>query len=169
MKKSFQIPRLDAADYRIADDRAPSRDATANSSCSIRRDLSRRRSTGSLFYRRFLCAIVVIPVLAITAFIYGATGINRATRRLINRIGMTAKCWRFSGGGFRLSSLASWAIIRPRDTYALASAEAAVTDVKPIEIQVTSLDWKWLFQYPDKISPRSIMFIFPQAFRCISN
>lgn len=33
-----------------------------------------------------------------------------------------------------------------RDTYKLA--KPPVTDANPVTIQVTSLDWKWLFQYP---------------------
>ena len=35
-----------------------------------------------------------------------------------------------------------------RETYALA--KSPTPDTQPLKIEVTSMDWKWLFQYPDQ-------------------
>ncbi|WP_170006165.1 ubiquinol oxidase subunit II [Bacillus fonticola] len=37
-----------------------------------------------------------------------------------------------------------------RDTFVLAERPAESEDVEPLTIQVTSLDWKWLFLYPEQ-------------------
>ncbi|QHW29891.1 cytochrome ubiquinol oxidase subunit II [Paenibacillus rhizovicinus] len=98
-----------------------------------------------------LCAIVVIPVLAITVFI---------VLRYRDKPGNTApykphwddsKVLEILWWGIPIVIIAILGGYTARDTYALArTPKTAVTDVKPIEIQVTSLDWKWLFQYPDQ-------------------
>ena len=36
---------------------------------------------------------------------------------------------------------------------------------EPLNVQVVSLDWKWLFIYPDSMSPASIAWSFPPACR----
>ncbi|NBD27943.1 ubiquinol oxidase subunit II [Paenibacillus glycinis] len=98
-----------------------------------------------------LCAIVVIPVLAITVFI---------VVRYRDKPGNTAP-YKPHWDDSKVLEILWWGIpiiiiiilggYTARDTYALArTPKTAVTDVKPVEIQVTSLDWKWLFQYPDQ-------------------
>lgn len=98
-----------------------------------------------------LCAIVVVPVLAITVFIVW---------RYRDKPGNTApykphwddsKVLEILWWGIPIVIIAILGGYTARDTYALAKTpKTAVTDVKPIKIQVTSLDWKWLFQYPDQ-------------------
>ena len=96
-----------------------------------------------------LCAIVVIPVLAITVFIVW---------RYRDKPGNTApykphwddsKVLEILWWGVPIIIIGILGVYTARDTYALAKPPK-VTDIKPIEIQVTSLDWKWLFQYPDQ-------------------
>lgn len=98
-----------------------------------------------------LCAIIVIPVLAITVFI---------VVRYRDKPGNTAP-YKPHWDDSKVLEILWWGIpiviiiilggYTARDTYALArTPKTAVTDVKPVEIQVTSLDWKWLFQYPDQ-------------------
>ncbi|UTV30441.1 ubiquinol oxidase subunit II [Photobacterium atrarenae] len=41
-------------------------------------------------------------------------------------------------------------VITWRSTHALEPSKPLVSDVKPVEIQVVSLDWKWLFIYPEQ-------------------
>lgn len=41
-------------------------------------------------------------------------------------------------------------VITWRSTHELEPSKPLVSDVKPVEIQVVSLDWKWLFIYPEQ-------------------
>jgi cytochrome aa3-600 menaquinol oxidase subunit 2 len=93
-----------------------------------------------------LCAIVVIPVLGITAFIiwrYRDTPGNKAPYK---PHWDDSKVLEILWWGIPIVIIGILGYFTARDTYALA--RPPVTDSKPIEIQVTSLDWKWLFQYP---------------------
>ena len=38
----------------------------------------------------------------------------------------------------------------------------------PVEIQAVALDWKWLFIYPNSMSPRSTKWLFPRVARFTS-
>ena len=99
-----------------------------------------------------LCAIVVIPVLGITAFIiwrYRDTPGNKAPYK---PHWDDSKVLEILWWGIPIVIIGILGYFTARDTYALA--RPPVTDSKPIEIQVTSLDWKWLFQYPVKILQR---------------
>ncbi|WJH36074.1 cytochrome aa3 quinol oxidase subunit II [Paenibacillus sp. CC-CFT747] len=96
-----------------------------------------------------LCAIVVIPVLALLAFIvyrYRDTPDNKSPykpdwhdSKLLETI-----WW-----GIPIIIIGILGAYTVRDTYALAKPKVAA-DTKPLVIQVTSLDWKWLFTYPDQ-------------------
>lgn len=96
----------------------------------------------------YLCAIVVIPVLLLTAWIvwrYRDTPGNKAAYMPDwhdNKV-MEIIWW-----GIPVVIIGTLGFFTVRDTFALT--KPPVTDVKPITIQVTSLDWKWLFQYPDQ-------------------
>jgi len=95
-----------------------------------------------------LCAIVVIPVLIILAFIvwrYRDRPDNRAPYRPDWH---DSKLLETVWWGIPILIIGILGAYTARDTFALA--KPPVTDAKPITIQVTSLDWKWLFQYPDQ-------------------
>jgi len=95
-----------------------------------------------------LCSIVVIPVLALTAFIvwrYRDTPNNKAPYKpnWAHNTTLEVIWW-----GIPVVIIAILGYFTVRDTYALV--EPPNKEEKPITIQVTSLDWKWLFLYPEQ-------------------
>lgn len=95
-----------------------------------------------------LVLIVIVPVMALLAYI---------VIRYRDRPGNTAKYtpeWSES----KVLEVVWWGVpivivgvlgyYTGKSTFALV--QPPEQDVKPITIQVTSLDWKWLFQYPDQ-------------------
>lgn len=95
-----------------------------------------------------LIAIVVIPVLAILAYIvyrYRDKPDNNAPFQpewADNKI-LEIVWW-----GIPIVIVAVLGVFTAKTTFALT--KPPVQDAKPITIQVTSLNWKWLFQYPDQ-------------------
>lgn len=95
-----------------------------------------------------LIGIVIIPVLALTAFIvyrYRDTPDNKASYKpeWAHNTKLEIIWW-----GIPIIIIAILGYFTVRDTYVLA--EPPTKDVKPITIQVTSLDWKWMFTYPEQ-------------------
>ncbi|MCQ6560235.1 ubiquinol oxidase subunit II [Paenibacillus mendelii] len=97
-----------------------------------------------------LTSIVIVPVLILTAIIIW---------RYRDRKGRKAKYtpgWEHSTKleviwwGIPIVIITILAIITVKGTYALEPSKPLVSDKKPMTIQVTSLDWKWLFQYPEQ-------------------
>ncbi|MDQ6596667.1 ubiquinol oxidase subunit II [Bacillus salipaludis] len=95
-----------------------------------------------------LCAIVIIPVMVIFVYII---------IRYKDRPGNTAP-YQPEWADSKVLEIVWWGIpvvivailgIYTAKT-AIKVSKPPVTDVKPIVVQVTSLDWKWLFTYPDK-------------------
>ncbi|MBO7743331.1 ubiquinol oxidase subunit II [Paenibacillus sp. MWE-103] len=96
-----------------------------------------------------LCAIVVIPVLAITVFIVLRYRDKPGNKAPYKPHWDDSKVLEILWWGIPVIIIGILGAYTARDTYALAK-KPPVTDVKPVKIQVTSLDWKWLFQYPDQ-------------------
>ncbi|NGQ96580.1 cytochrome ubiquinol oxidase subunit II [Brevibacillus sp. SYP-B805] len=95
-----------------------------------------------------LCAAVVIPVLALLAFIiyrYRDKPDNKAPYKpdWAHSTTLEVVWW-----GIPIVIIAILGYFTARTTFALV--KPPVTDATPITIQVTSLDWKWLFTYPDQ-------------------
>ncbi|MDP4171159.1 MAG: ubiquinol oxidase subunit II [Bacillota bacterium] len=95
-----------------------------------------------------LCAVVIIPVLGI--FIY-------ITIRFRDKPGNTApyqpewadsKVLEIIWWGIPVVIIAILGVYTAKTTLNLT--KPPVKDVKPIVVQVTSLDWKWMFTYPGK-------------------
>ncbi|MDO7907883.1 COX aromatic rich motif-containing protein [Paenibacillus sp. JX-17] len=109
-----------------------------------------------------LCAIIIVPVLILTGVI-----VWRYRDRPDSKAGYQPK-WEHSNKletiwwGIPIVVIIVIAVVTANYTYALepsnsqSVAKAASTSSsekaqqKPINIQVTSLDWKWLFMYPDE-------------------
>lgn len=101
-----------------------------------------------IYFSIFLISVVVIPVIALLLFI---------VYRYRNKPGNKAKYlpdWddskilEFVWWGIPIVIIGILGYQTAKSTFALT--EPPVQNVKPITIQVTSLNWKWFFQYPDQ-------------------
>ncbi|WP_042162069.1 ubiquinol oxidase subunit II [Paenibacillus gorillae] len=97
-----------------------------------------------------LCCIVVVPVLLLTAFIVwryrDKEGRKAAyTPRWEHSFKLEAIWW-----GIPIIIITILAVITVRSTYALEPSKPLESAQKPLTVQVTSLNWKWLFQYPEQ-------------------
>lgn len=97
-----------------------------------------------------LASIVIVPVLILTAIIVW---------RYRDKEGRTAKYapeWEHNTKleviwwGIPIVVIAVLGIITVQSTYALEPSKPLESDHKALTIQATSLDWKWLFQYPEQ-------------------
>ncbi|MBU7317156.1 ubiquinol oxidase subunit II [Paenibacillus oleatilyticus] len=97
-----------------------------------------------------LTCIIIVPVLVLTAIIVW---------RYRDKKGRKAKYrpdWEHSTTletiwwGIPIVIITILGIITIKSTYALEPSKPLVSDKKPLTVQVTSLDWKWLFQYPEQ-------------------
>jgi cytochrome o ubiquinol oxidase subunit 2 len=101
-----------------------------------------------LFNATAIMLVVVVPVIALTlafAWWYRASNKRAAYR----------PDWSYSGG----VELVVWSIpamvvillagVAWTGSHLLDPARALKSEIKPIKIEVVSLDWKWLFIYPD--------------------
>lgn len=97
-----------------------------------------------------LCLIVIVPVLILTAWIIWRY------RKKANRKAKYTPEWEHSTKleviwwGIPILVIIVLAVVTVRSTYSLEPSKALVTDKNPITIQVASLDWKWLFMYPEQ-------------------
>lgn len=97
-----------------------------------------------------LCAIIIVPVLILAAII-----IWRYREREGRKAPYTPN-WAHSTKleiiwwGIPIIIILTLAVITVRSTYALEPSKPLKSEVKPLTVQVTSLNWKWLFQYPEQ-------------------
>ncbi|MFH5181235.1 ubiquinol oxidase subunit II [Paenibacillus sp. TAB 01] len=97
-----------------------------------------------------LCGIILVPVLILTAYIvwrYRDKPDNKASYKpnWSHSTTMEIVWW-----GIPIVIIIALAAVTARDTYALEPSKPIVSEKKAITIQATSLDWKWLFTYPDQ-------------------
>ncbi|MBP3962177.1 ubiquinol oxidase subunit II [Paenibacillus lignilyticus] len=103
-----------------------------------------------IYFTMLLCLVVMVPVLLLAAWI-----VWRYRDKKDNKASYQPK-WEHSTKletiwwGIPIVVIAVLAIVTARYTYNLDPAKPLESEVKPITIQVTSLDWKWLFQYPEQ-------------------
>jgi cytochrome o ubiquinol oxidase subunit 2 len=97
-----------------------------------------------------LCLVVIVPVLILTFYLVW---------KYRHKPGKDAKydpTWEHSTKleaiwwGVPIVIIAILGFITIRYTYMLEPSKPLKHEAKPIVIQVTSLDWKWLFQYPEQ-------------------
>jgi len=97
-----------------------------------------------------ICTVIAIPVFIITAII-----VWRYRDRPNRKASYTPE-WEHSTKleltwwGIPIVAIAILAIVTVNYTYKLEPSYAIQSEKEPIEIQVTSLDWKWLFTYPEQ-------------------
>ncbi|WP_420851016.1 ubiquinol oxidase subunit II [Paenibacillus alba] len=97
-----------------------------------------------------LCAIILVPVLALTAWIvwrYRDKEGNRASYKpnWAHSTTLEVVWW-----AIPIIIIATLAVVTIRYTHALEPSKPLKSDKTPITVQVTSLDWKWLFTYPEQ-------------------
>ncbi|RKN62786.1 ubiquinol oxidase subunit II [Paenibacillus ginsengarvi] len=97
-----------------------------------------------------LCLIVLIPVLVMTAVIawrYRDSKTNKAKYKpeWEHNSKLETIWW-----GIPILIILTLGVITAKYTYALEPSKPIASEKAPITIQVTSLDWKWLFYYPDQ-------------------
>ncbi|MEK1829528.1 cytochrome c oxidase subunit II transmembrane domain-containing protein [Priestia megaterium] len=101
-----------------------------------------------IIFSIILCTIVVIPVLGLLVYIvlrYRDKPGNKAPYR---PDWDDSKRLEFIWWGIPIIIIGILGFATAKTTYDLV--DPPKRDVKPLTIEVTSLDWKWLFQYPDQ-------------------
>lgn len=101
-----------------------------------------------IIFSIILCAIVVIPVIGLLVYI-----VFRYRDKPGNNAPYTpewddSKTLEIIWWGIPIVIIGILGFFTAKTTYELV--EPPDPNVKPITIQVTSLDWKWLFQYPEQ-------------------
>lgn len=97
-----------------------------------------------------LCSVVIVPVLLLTAFI-----VWRYRDREGRKAPYTPK-WEHSTllesiwWGIPILIILTLGVITVKATYELEPSKPLVSEREAITVQVTSLNWKWLFQYPEE-------------------
>ncbi|RRJ67292.1 ubiquinol oxidase subunit II [Paenibacillus oralis] len=97
-----------------------------------------------------LCCVVIVPVLIMTAVI-----VWRYRDRKGRKATYTPE-WEHSTKlevvwwGIPIVVILILGVITVQATYALEPSRPLESDQKPLTVQVTSLNWKWLFQYPEQ-------------------
>lgn len=97
-----------------------------------------------------LCSIVIIPVLILTAVIVwryrDKKGRKAAyTPQWEHSTKLEAIWW-----GVPIVIILTLAVFTVKGTYALEPSKPLVSEKQALTVQVTSLNWKWLFQYPEQ-------------------
>lgn len=97
-----------------------------------------------------LCLVVILPVLVLT-FVIAWRYRHRPERKAAyqpeweHSTKLEAIWW-----GVPIVIILILAVVTSYYTHKLEPSKPLESDAKPIVIQVTSLDWKWLFQYPEQ-------------------
>lgn len=103
-----------------------------------------------IIFSTLLCAVIIVPVLILTAIIVWRY------RDRPNRKASYQPHWEhntkleITWWAVPIVIIVILAIVTINYTYKLEPSKAIASEEEPITIQVTSMDWKWLFKYPDE-------------------
>ncbi|BFT71761.1 ubiquinol oxidase subunit II [Paenibacillus sp. P36] len=102
-----------------------------------------------MYISTVMCLVILVPVLALTAWIvwrYRDREGSKASYKpnWAHNTTLEAVWW-----SIPIIMIAALAVITVKYTYALEPSKPIKSEKAPITIQVTSLDWKWLFTYPE--------------------
>lgn len=95
-----------------------------------------------------LCAIIIIPVLGIFVYIVLRYRDKPGNKAPYQPEWADSKILEVIWWGIPIIIVAILGVYTAKTTINLT--KPPVKDVKPLVVQVTSLDWKWMFTYPDK-------------------
>ncbi|MCZ8511704.1 ubiquinol oxidase subunit II [Paenibacillus filicis] len=97
-----------------------------------------------------LCCIVIVPVLILTAVIIWRYRDRKGRKATYSPNWAHSTRLEVIWWGIPIAIILTLAVITTRSTYALEPSKPLESHSKPLTIQVTSLNWKWLFQYPEQ-------------------
>ena len=97
-----------------------------------------------------LCLILIVPVLLLTVWIFWRFREKKNSKVPYQPEWSHSTKLEIIWWGIPIVIIFILAILTGRYTHALDPAKPLQSDVKPVTIQVASLDWKWLFQYPEQ-------------------
>ncbi|GAA3402178.1 ubiquinol oxidase subunit II [Paenibacillus hodogayensis] len=103
-----------------------------------------------IYISTVLCLVVVVPVLILTVWIvwrYRDSKKNKAeyAPEWEHNTKLETIWW-----SIPILIIAALAVVTVKYTHILEPSKPLASEKQPITIQVTSLDWKWLFYYPDQ-------------------
>lgn len=97
-----------------------------------------------------LCLVVILPVLILTFYIVWKYRHKPESKAKYDPHWEHSTKLETIWWGVPIVIIAILAVVTVRYTYKLEPSKPLEHEAKPIVIQVTSLDWKWLFQYPEQ-------------------
>ncbi|RAV09407.1 ubiquinol oxidase subunit II [Paenibacillus contaminans] len=97
-----------------------------------------------------LCSIVIVPVLILSAVIMWRYRDKKGRKASYTPEWEHSTKLETIWWGIPIIIVFAIAVITVKGTYALEPSKPLASEKKPLTIQVTSLDWKWLFQYPEQ-------------------
>ncbi|MEK8127795.1 ubiquinol oxidase subunit II [Paenibacillus filicis] len=97
-----------------------------------------------------LCGIILVPVLLLTAYIVwkyrDKPGNKAAYKPNWSHSTLMETVW----WGIPIVIIIILGVVTVKYTHALEPSKPIQSETKAITVQVTSLDWKWLFMYPEQ-------------------
>ncbi|AWP28618.1 MULTISPECIES: ubiquinol oxidase subunit II [unclassified Paenibacillus] len=97
-----------------------------------------------------LCCIVIVPVLILTAVIIWRYRDKKGRKAAYTPEWEHSTKLELIWWGIPVLIILMLAIITVKATYDLEPSKPIASSEKPLTVQVTSLNWKWLFQYPEQ-------------------
>lgn len=103
-----------------------------------------------IYITALLCFIILVPVLILTAFIIWRYRDKKGNKAPYKPYWEHSTKLEVMWWGIPIVIIAILGIITVKYTYDLEPSKPIVSEKEAITIEATSLDWKWLFTYPDE-------------------
>ncbi|WP_255314256.1 ubiquinol oxidase subunit II [Bacillus sp. FJAT-26390] len=103
-----------------------------------------------IYFSTILCAVIIVPVLILTAVIVWRYRDKPGSKASYKPNWEHSTKLEITWWSIPIVAILVLAIVTVKYTYALEPSKPIESAKAPITIQVTSLDWKWLFKYPDE-------------------
>lgn len=103
-----------------------------------------------IYISTILCAVVIVPVLILTAVIVWRYRDKPGSKASYKPNWEHSTKLEITWWSIPIVIILILAVITVKYTYALEPSKPIESEKEAITIQVTSLDWKWLFNYPDE-------------------
>ncbi|WP_414698860.1 ubiquinol oxidase subunit II [Paenibacillus sp. LPE1-1-1.1] len=103
-----------------------------------------------IYFSTILCAVIIVPVLILTAVIVWRYRDKPGSKASYKPNWEHSTKLEITWWSIPIVAILILAIVTVKYTYALEPSKPIESAKAPITIQVTSLDWKWLFKYPEE-------------------